>query len=75
MIEPQVRKQNLVRKLDGVLRRVNENVSNATDQSSLYSRGLATEGYDGGYAQCLRDVILFITSGATPSTRGYWRDR
>lgn len=36
-----------------------------------YARGLAKEGYAGGYAQALMDVTLLL-DGVTPQTRNYW---
>ena len=37
-----------------------------------FARGLAGEGYAGGYAQALSDVLLLL-GGTEPVTRGYWR--
>jgi hypothetical protein len=38
----------------------------------LYARGLSSEGYSGGYAQALSDVLL-VLNGVKPNTRHYWR--
>jgi hypothetical protein len=42
-------------------------------RSGLYSRGLASEGYDGGYRDAIDDVMLFL-NGVTPDRRGWWPD-
>lgn len=40
---------------------------------NMYSRGLAGEGYKGGYRDALDDVIL-ILNGATPYRNFWWED-
>lgn len=45
--------------------------SKFTDQNSLYSRGLSSEGYDGGYMQALQDVLLFMNGNIPNSRYGY----
>jgi hypothetical protein len=49
-----------------------EIASNAAG-GGIYARGLANEGYAGGYAQALQDVLL-LANGVMPNTRGYWDD-
>lgn len=53
------------------LDKVNQEIEAQTDRSSMYSRGLAREGYQGGYAQALTDALMAL-DGNTPTTRGYW---
>lgn len=36
-----------------------------------YARGLAYEGWSGGYLAALRDVLLLL-DGVKPNTRNYW---
>ncbi len=38
-----------------------------------YARGVAREGYAGGYRRALSDVLL-ASHGVRPSTRDYWTD-
>ena len=42
------------------------------DRDSIYAKGMASEGYSGGYRQALMDVKLLFC-GALPDTRNYWR--
>ena len=42
----------------------------STDQNSLYSRGLASEGYAGGYRDALSDVLLAL-NGVEPDRYPY----
>jgi hypothetical protein len=42
------------------------------DQSSLFGRGMASEGYSGGYYDALCDVLLLL-DGVEPNRRDYWR--
>jgi hypothetical protein len=38
---------------------------------SFYARGLAGEGWAGGYAAAMQDMLLAIR-GVKPNTRSYW---
>ena len=40
----------------------------STDQNSLYSRGLSSEGFAGGYYACLCDIQL-VLNGIIPQKR------
>jgi len=53
------------------LNAVNQEVADLQGNGSLYARGLASEGYAGGYRDALNDVLLLL-NGVAPSTRGYW---
>ncbi len=53
--------------------KVNKEIEGNAAGGSKYARGLANEGYAGGYAQALSDVLLAL-EGVRPSTRGYWDD-
>lgn len=55
------------------LDKVNKEIAGQIDRSSMYSRGLSREGYQGGYAQALSDVLL-VLDGNTPNTRNYWEN-
>jgi len=71
-----MRKRKLIAMIDRVHDRVNEYIGRHTDQSSKYSRGLAREGYFGGYVQALQDVDL-ASRGVRPNSSQsaeFWRD-
>lgn len=53
------------------LERVTAEIRSETNQGSLFSRGLSIEGYSGGYADALRDVLLLM-NGVVPERRNYW---
>src|SRR5690348_7744447 len=57
------------------LRRVQRRVEIeiAANSQGKYGRGLASEGYAGGYRDALEDVMLFMR-GVKPSRRGYWEE-
>lgn len=61
--------------IERALKRVNASIAldRGGDEASRYARGLAYEGYAGGYAQALRDVGL-VFSGERPNTRNWWDD-
>jgi len=42
--------------------------------SGHYARGLASEGYNGGYRDALSDVLLFL-NGVRPNRNGWWEPR
>ena len=49
---------------------VNKAISSATDQNSMYSRGLSSEGYLGGYRDALSDVLT-VMNKMKPRRTGY----
>ncbi len=53
------------------LRAVKHEIAQSTDQASVYSRGLASEGYSGGYADALMDVLL-VLDNVIPNRHNYW---
>lgn len=59
-------------------KRVQEQINNDASAGGegiggMYARGLASEGYNGGYRDALDDVILLL-NGATPYKNGWWED-
>lgn len=62
-------------KIAKAIERVNHEIAASINQDSLFSRGLACEGYLGGYVQALMDV-RGILRGIQPSdfrTREFWK--
>ena len=62
------------KEIEAALQRVLAYIGAWTDQDSVYSRGLSSEGYFGGYAQALRDVGL-VLHGIKPNfgnTSEFW---
>lgn len=53
------------------LERVNRRIERDTDRSDKFSRGLAREGYLGGYADALMDVQLAL-GGTNPKRSTFW---
>jgi len=47
---------------------VNQIIMEQTDQDSLFSRGLSSEGYLGGYRDALDDIEL-VLNGVRPNRR------
>jgi len=41
-------------------------------RGGMYARGLASEGYAGGYRDALSDVLLLLTGDTMPHRRDYW---
>ena len=60
-------------RIEAARKRVLARISQDTDRNSIYSRGMSTEGYNGGYAQALADVQL-VLNGVRPNTREFWED-
>ncbi len=66
-----MRRSELEKRINAALSSVIKEISgNAV--GSHYARGLASEGYAGGYRDALNDVLLLL-SDVPPNTRGYWR--
>lgn len=63
--------KGIKRIIRGVRENVSKDISDNTDQDSLYSRGLATEGYNGGYLHALDDITLAL-NGVCPNRERWW---
>ena len=63
-------KKQLIKAIDKAHDRVLEYIKYKTSPNPI-AQGLAYEGYDGGYAQALQDVIL-ASNDVRPQTRGFW---
>lgn len=62
-------------KIGRAIERVNREIAESIHQDSLFSRGLAREGYLGGYVQALMDVrgILRGIEPTNSRTREFWK--
>lgn len=65
--------RGILRRLRAAKEKVNTEISGHAKRGGLYARGLASEGYAGGYRDALEDVDLMLR-GIEPS-RDYWRRR
>ena len=66
------------RKLDIARKNVTEQIrrdagydDDISNRSSFFARGLAGEGFNGGYRAALEDVMLAL-NGVTPNRNGWW---
>ena len=50
---------------------VNNEIKNYINRDSLFSRGLASEGYNGGYRDALNDITLLL-NGVVPNRNHWW---
>lgn len=48
------------------------NAEIASNSVGKFGRGLASEGYAGGYLAALSDALLIFESDTIPNTRHYW---
>lgn len=67
-----MRKREALRHIKRAQDSVRGNIERTTDRGSQVARALAREGYEGGYADALSDVVLLL-NGTTPNRRDYWR--
>lgn len=63
--------RGIVREVKRALKCTNDYISKSTDRDSMYARGLSREGYAGGYADALSDVLLAL-NGVPPNRYPYW---
>lgn len=70
-LPPRVRILDVRERIEAVRKKVNAEIAAGIDRSSKFSSGLAYEGYQGGYLDCLNDVTLLL-NGVEPSRRNYW---
>lgn len=63
--------RGIKRRVRAVLVAVNAEISAQSSEGRI-AAAMATEGYRGGYADALRDVLLAL-DGIQPDRRGYWK--
>lgn len=65
-----------VTRITAALNRVNGEQSSEIRSAGggLHARGLSSEGYTGGYAAALRDVLLVMRGIKPGSSWGFWDD-
>jgi hypothetical protein len=67
-----MRQTELRKRIDTAGQRVLEEIKANGQSGGFFARGLASEGYAGGYLQALYDIALLLND-VEPETRGYWR--
>lgn len=66
-------KRQAVKIIERARKRAMDSANANRGGESLFERGLAYEGYDGGYVQALDDCLLVLTGGgALPNRNSYW---
>ena len=60
----------IVRPIKQAMKIVDAEISG--NSNGFYGRGLAGEGYAGGYRDALMDVLLLLR-GVQPNRRNYWK--
>ncbi len=67
-------KRRVLRRIEEVRKLVSAEIaSNRGDGSSKFAKGLAMEGFAGGYLQALDDIDAALRHGYPSDHRGYWR--
>ena len=68
--------KGIKRRLVRVYRRVDQTIAISTQKDSRFSRGLSSEGYNGGYRDAIADVLLALNGVAPSADRGdgWWVD-
>lgn len=61
------------KKIDQTIKKITKHISDNTNNNSVSSRGLAFEGYWGGYIQALNDVDCYLR-GMTPTNNHFWKE-
>ena len=65
------RPRGIKRSLAIAEKNVRKEIKNLGEAGGKFARGMASEGYAGGYLQALYDVEL-VLNGVRPSTNGWW---
>lgn len=58
--------------IEAALKKVNAEISGIASHGGIYARGMASEGYAGGYRDALDDILLLL-NGVIPHRRNYWQ--
>jgi len=64
--------KGIKRKIDKAYKRVTAEISDNASRG-VYAAGISSEGYAGGYRDCLNDIMLLL-NGIKPKRRDYWDD-
>ena len=67
-------KRYVLRRIEAVRAVVRAEIKANSDQGGIYARGLANEGFAGGYLQAIDDIEAALRHGYPNDHRGYWRD-
>jgi hypothetical protein len=70
-----MQKREIVRRIRVAKVHVGAEINGHAAGGGIYSRGLASEGYSGGYRDALEDVLLLLESDTVPNRRHYWVSR
>jgi hypothetical protein len=65
-------KRHVLRRIEAVRAVVMEEIL-GNRSGGKFARGLATEGFAGGYLQALDDIDAALRHGEPSDHRGYWR--
>jgi hypothetical protein len=68
-----VRMRDFKLRLRGAIEKATAEVEVSARGGDKWARGLASEGFAGGYAEALRDVEAMILHGHPTDSRRYWR--
>lgn len=66
-------KRTFLQRLSGARRAVAKEIEGNGASGNKYARGLASEGYAGGYRDALNDCDAVLRHGNPRDDRGYWR--
>jgi hypothetical protein len=72
------RSEVMARNIRGQIKQVREHVTKQiaafSSSGGLFAKGLASEGYNGGYRDALDDVLLAL-NGYRPNRNGWWEPK
>lgn len=69
-----MRVREFLKRLASARKNVAAEISGISNGGSLFARGMANEGYAGGYKAALDDVQAMLVHGHPSDQRRYWRD-
>jgi len=68
---PALTRAQFLKRLVSARRKIDQRI--AEQSQGVYGRGLAGEGYDGGYRAALDDVEALLRHGMPNDARGFWK--
>lgn len=63
--------RGIERQLKKVRKRVSAHIKANAERGGIYARGMAGEGYHGGYCDAIDDIGLAL-NGVRPNRRDFW---
>lgn len=68
-----MKRKQIDKHIDIAIRNINKRISDHRERGGIFAKGVAGEGYNGGYRDALYDVQLLL-NGVVPNRSEIWKE-